>query len=62
MLLIHTFLGLAMAAGTVIVGLIVLRPSPQCLISLQYLCQANLYGIGKLQCQQHIDPPAPVYS
>ncbi|KAI9557615.1 hypothetical protein GHT06_017443 [Daphnia sinensis] len=46
LLLIHTFMGLAMAAGTVIVGLIVLRPSPQCLISLQYLCQATLYGIG----------------
>lgn len=46
MLLIHTFMGLAMAAGTVIVGLVVLRPSPQCLISLQYLCQATLYGIG----------------
>ena len=46
LLLIHTFMGLAMAAGTVIVGLVVLRPSPQCLISLQYLCQATLYGIG----------------
>ena len=49
LLLIHTFMGLAMAAGTVIVGLVVLRPSPQCLISLQYLCQATLYGIGKIQ-------------
>jgi hypothetical protein len=48
LLLIHTFMGLAMAAGTVIVGLVVLRPSPQCLISLQYLCQATLYGIGIL--------------
>lgn len=48
MLLIHTFMGLAMAAGTVIVGLVVLRPSPQCLISLQYLCQATLYGIGNV--------------
>lgn len=46
LLLIHTFMGLAMAAGTVIVGLVVLRPGPQCLISLQYLCQATLYGIG----------------
>ena len=46
LLLIHTFVGLAMSAGTVIVGLIVLRPGPQCLISLQYLCQATLYGIG----------------
>jgi len=46
LLLIHTFMGLAMTAGTVIVGLIVLRPSAQCLISLQYLCQATLYGIG----------------
>jgi hypothetical protein len=52
LLLIHTFMGLAMAAGTVIVGLVVLRPSPQCLISLQYLCQATLYGIGKIQQQQ----------
>ena len=46
LLLIHTFMGLAMAAGTVIVGLVVLKPSPQCLISLQYLCQVTLYGIG----------------
>jgi hypothetical protein len=46
LLLIHTFVGLAMSAGTVIIGLIVLRPGPQCLISLQYLCQATLYGIG----------------
>ena len=46
LLLIHTFLGLAMTCGTVIVGLVVVRPSSQCLISLQYLCQATLYGIG----------------
>ena len=54
LLLIHTFMGLAMAAGTVIVGLVVLRPSPQCLISLQYLCQATLYGIGEIQQQQRL--------
>ena len=64
LLLVHTFLGLAVTAGTVIVGLVVLRPSPQCLISLQYLCQANLYGI--VMCSQSLNPrhrgaPSPRY-
>ena len=44
--LLQTFLGLALALGCLGCGVIVVRPSTQCWISRQYLCQATLLGIG----------------
>ncbi|XP_046406251.1 monocarboxylate transporter 12-like [Ischnura elegans] len=46
LLLLQTFLGFATALGCVGFGLVVVRPSDQCLISRQYLCQAAMIGIG----------------
>jgi hypothetical protein len=43
----QTFLGFATALGCVGFGLVVVRPSEQCLISRQYLCQAAMVGVGK---------------
>ncbi|XP_069699986.1 monocarboxylate transporter 4 isoform X3 [Periplaneta americana] len=46
LVLLQTFLGFAMALGCVGFGLVVVRPSDQCLISRRYLCQAALVGVG----------------
>ncbi|XP_017775060.1 PREDICTED: monocarboxylate transporter 2-like [Nicrophorus vespilloides] len=46
LVLLQTFLGLASALGCVGFGLVTVKPSRQCLISRQYLCQAALVGIG----------------
>ncbi|CAB3369791.1 Hypothetical predicted protein [Cloeon dipterum] len=46
LVLLQTFLGFATALGCVGFGLVVVRPSDQCLISRQYLCQASMVGIG----------------
>ncbi|KAF4532380.1 hypothetical protein B566_EDAN004461 [Ephemera danica] len=46
LVLLQTFLGFATALGCVGFGLVVVRPSEQCLISRQYLCQASMVGIG----------------
>jgi hypothetical protein len=51
LVLMQTFLGFATALGCVGFGLIVVRPSDQCLISRQYLCQAAMVGIGKSAVQ-----------
>ncbi|KAK2716431.1 monocarboxylate transporter 2-like isoform X2 [Artemia franciscana] len=45
-LLVQTFFGLAISLGAVITGLVVVRPSSHCTISLQYLCQVTLLGIA----------------
>ncbi|KAH1015963.1 hypothetical protein HUJ04_007262 [Dendroctonus ponderosae] len=46
LVLLQTFMGFASALGCVGFGLITVRPSTQCLISRQYLCQTALIGIG----------------
>ncbi|CAH0564315.1 unnamed protein product [Brassicogethes aeneus] len=46
LVLLQTFMGFASALGCVGFGLITVRPSSQCLISRQYLCQAAMVGIG----------------
>ncbi|GLV34501.1 hypothetical protein CBL_09749 [Carabus blaptoides fortunei] len=46
LVLLQTFLGFASALGCVGFGLVTVRPSTQCLISRQYLCQAAMTGIG----------------
>ncbi|XP_063916201.1 monocarboxylate transporter 2-like isoform X2 [Zophobas morio] len=46
LVLLQTFMGFASALGCVGFGLITARPSSQCLISRQYLCQAAMVGIG----------------
>lgn len=40
-------MGFASALGCVGFGLVIVKPSTQCLISRQYLCQTALVGIGK---------------
>lgn len=47
-MVLQTFMGFASALGCVGFGLVIVRPSTQCLISRQYLCQAAMVGIGKL--------------
>lgn len=47
LVLLQTFMGFASALGCVGFGLITVKPSTQCLISRQYLCQTALIGIGK---------------
>ncbi|KAK9681006.1 Ankyrin repeats (3 copies) [Popillia japonica] len=42
LVLLQTFLGFASALGCVGFGLITVKPSSQCLISRQYLCQASM--------------------
>ena len=44
--LLQTFIGLGMAAGTLCFGLLVVSRSKQCLISRQYLLQTSIFGIG----------------
>ncbi|XP_049817094.1 monocarboxylate transporter 2-like [Aethina tumida] len=46
LVLLQTFMGFASALGCVGFGLVIVRPSSQCLISRQYLCQAAMVGIG----------------
>ncbi|PNF28100.1 hypothetical protein B7P43_G12256 [Cryptotermes secundus] len=46
LVLMQTFMGFATALGCVGFGLVVVRPSDQCLISRQYLCQAAMVGVG----------------
>ncbi|KAK5641908.1 hypothetical protein RI129_010455 [Pyrocoelia pectoralis] len=46
LVLLQTFLGFSSALGFVGFGLVIVRPSTQCLISRQYLCQASMVGIG----------------
>jgi hypothetical protein len=54
LVLMQTFLGFATALGSVGFGLIVVRPSDQCLISRQYLCQASMVGVGKTANQSRV--------
>lgn len=49
LVLLQTFMGFASALGCVGFGLVTVRPSSQCLISRQYLCQAAMVGIGKFR-------------
>ncbi|KAG5889109.1 hypothetical protein JTB14_003912 [Gonioctena quinquepunctata] len=46
LVVLQTFLGFASALGCVGFGLVIIKPSTQCLISRQYLCQAAMVGIG----------------
>ncbi|VVD02385.1 unnamed protein product [Leptidea sinapis] len=41
-----TFLGFAAVVGCAGFGLVLVRPSDQCLVSKQYLCQTAMLGIG----------------
>lgn len=47
LVLLQTFLGFAAVLGCAGFGLVLVRPSAQCLVSKQYLCQTALVGIGK---------------
>ena len=57
LVLMQTFLGFATALGCVGFGLVVVRPSEQCLISRQYLCQAAMVGVGKAAYTSVSQPP-----
>jgi len=57
LVLMQTFLGFATALGCVGFGLVVVRPSEQCLISRQYLCQAAMVGVGKATYTSVSQPP-----
>ncbi|CAK1586961.1 unnamed protein product [Parnassius mnemosyne] len=46
LVLLQTFLGFAAVLGCAGFGLVLVRPSAQCLVSKQYLCQTALLGIG----------------
>jgi len=46
LVLLETFLGFATTLGCVGFGLIVTRPSENCLVSRQYLCQAAVIGVS----------------
>ncbi|KAK0094769.1 hypothetical protein PV326_010045 [Microctonus aethiopoides] len=47
LVLLQTCLGLAAALGCAAWGIVTARPSAQCLVSRQYLCQAALLGVGQ---------------
>ncbi|KZC11886.1 Monocarboxylate transporter 14 [Dufourea novaeangliae] len=47
--LLQTCLGLAAALGCAAWGVVTARPSAQCLVSRQYLCQAALLGVAVAQ-------------
>lgn len=47
LVLLQTFLGFAVVVGCTGFGLVLVRPSAQCLVSKQYLCQTAMVGIGK---------------
>ncbi|KAL0125502.1 hypothetical protein PUN28_004541 [Cardiocondyla obscurior] len=46
LVLLQTFLGLAAALGCAALGVVIVRPTAQCLVSRQYLCQAALIGVA----------------
>ena len=46
-MLLQTCLGLAAALGCAAWGVVTAKPSAQCLVSRQYLCQAALLGVGQ---------------
>ena len=46
--LLQSFLGLGIMAGTLGFGCLVVNKSKQCLISPQYLLQISILGIGQL--------------
>ncbi|KAG7312225.1 hypothetical protein JYU34_001696 [Plutella xylostella] len=46
LVLLQTFLGFAAVLGCAGFGLVLVRPSAQCLVSKQYLCQTAMIGIG----------------
>ncbi|KAJ8712329.1 hypothetical protein PYW07_005171 [Mythimna separata] len=46
LVLLQTFLGFAAVLGCAGFGLVLVRPSAQCLVSKQYLCQTAMVGIG----------------
>ncbi|XP_061379363.1 monocarboxylate transporter 4-like [Danaus plexippus] len=46
LVLLQTFLGFAAVLGCAGFGLVLVRPSAQCLVSKQYLCQTAMLGIG----------------
>ncbi|KAH0952355.1 hypothetical protein HN011_006916 [Eciton burchellii] len=49
LVLLQTCLGLAAALGCAAWGMVTARPSAQCLVSRQYLCQAALIGVAVAQ-------------
>ncbi|KOC67143.1 Monocarboxylate transporter 1 [Habropoda laboriosa] len=49
LVLLQTCLGLATALGCAAWGVVTARPSAQCLVSRQYLCQAALLGVAIAQ-------------
>ncbi|XP_026830936.1 monocarboxylate transporter 4 isoform X2 [Ooceraea biroi] len=49
LVLLQTCLGLAAAFGCAAWGVVTARPSAQCLVSRQYLCQAALIGVAVAQ-------------
>ncbi|KAL2731999.1 monocarboxylate transporter 10-like isoform X1 [Vespula squamosa] len=49
LVLLQTCLGLAAALGCAAWGVVTARPSAQCLVSRQYLCQAALLGVAVAQ-------------
>ncbi|XP_032677686.1 monocarboxylate transporter 11-like isoform X3 [Odontomachus brunneus] len=49
LVLLQTCLGLAAALGCAAWGVVTARPSAQCLVSRQYLCQAALIGVAIAQ-------------
>ena len=40
------YLGVALAAGSVLFGLVVIRASLRCMVARQYLCQLAGFGAG----------------
>ncbi|XP_046836614.1 monocarboxylate transporter 10-like isoform X2 [Vespa crabro] len=48
LVLLQTCLGLAAALGCAAWGVVTARPSAQCLVSRQYLCQAALLGVAQV--------------
>ena len=50
--LLQSFMGLAMVMGTLVFGFIMVNRSRQCVVSPQYLLQISLLGIGGY----HLEP------
>ncbi|XP_057668640.1 monocarboxylate transporter 2-like [Diorhabda carinulata] len=46
LVVLQTFMGFATALGCVGFGFVIIKPSTQCLISRQYLCQTAMVGMG----------------
>ena len=55
-IMLQTFMGLGMTAGSIGFGCIVVSRSKQCVISRQYLLQTSIFGIGENMegCEQHL--------